>query len=125
MTNLDYLISEPRIVMILFRLDAADFNFLLNASGLSKADLSSHMSRLKRARYVEPVASPDGEIRRVAYRLTPSGQWAARDCLHWLRAVRSARRCRRPAVFSMTDHYRHPVQMEEPVQVSVMEVAQP
>lgn len=91
MTDLDYLISEPRIVMILSRLDAADFNFLLNASGLSKADLSSHMSRLKRARYVERVASPDGEIRRVAYRLTPSGQWAARDCLYWLRAIRSAR----------------------------------
>ena len=103
MTNLDYLISEPRIMMILSRIDAADFNFLLSTSGLSKVNLSSHISRLRNARYLEAISTSDETIAHMAYRLTESGRTAAADCLYWLKAIRSARYCRKRALCSWAD----------------------
>jgi len=103
MTNLDYLIAEPRIVMILSRIDAADFAFLLSASGLSQVKLSSHMSRLRNARYVETISNPDGTPPHMTYRLTESGQKAAADCTSWLKAIQSARYCRKRALYSWAD----------------------
>jgi DNA-binding MarR family transcriptional regulator len=102
MTNLDYLIAEPRIVMILSRIDAADFAFLLSASGLSQVKLSSHMSRLGNARYVETISNPDATPPHT-YRLTESGRRAAADCTSWLKAIQSARYCRERVLYSWAD----------------------
>jgi DNA-binding transcriptional ArsR family regulator len=109
MPNLDYLISEPRIVMILSGIGAADFNFLLSASGMGKISLSAHMSRLRNARYVETISNGDGTAPHLAYRLTESGQKAAAGCLYWLKAIQSVRYCPKRAPRSwmgVVDHSR-------------------
>ena len=51
----DKIIHEPaRIVLlaILFAADQVDFTFLLNETGLSQGNLSSHLSKLEKAGYV-------------------------------------------------------------------------
>ena len=88
MTDLDRVIHEParlRILMILAGVDLADFSFLLSTLALTKGNLSSHMDRLERARYVKVRKSFNGKIPHTDYYLTDSGQkalasyWAALD----------------------------------------------
>ena len=54
-------------------MDSADFTFLLNALGLTKGNLSSHMGRLEEAGYVRVTKSFDGKIPNTAYSLTRNG----------------------------------------------------
>lgn len=88
MTELDSDIHQParlRILMLLSGVDCADFNFLLNTLGLTKGNLSSHVSRLEQAGYVEIVKSFHGKIPNTTYALTPTGRsalaayWRAMD----------------------------------------------
>ncbi len=53
--EVDRLIHEPArlaILTILYTLESADFLFLLRETGLSKGNLSSHLTRLEAAGYV-------------------------------------------------------------------------
>ena len=55
-TDLDRLIHEPArlaIMAILYAAEEADFLFLLREAGLTKGNLSAHLSRLEEAGYVE------------------------------------------------------------------------
>ncbi len=88
MAELDPHVHQPtrlRILMLLSGVGSADFTFLLNALGLTKGNLSSHMSRLEQAGYIEVAKTFDGKIPRTAYRLTPRGRssldgyWRALD----------------------------------------------
>jgi DNA-binding transcriptional ArsR family regulator len=50
--NLDKLVHEPgrlAIMTVLSSISSADFTFLLQATGLTKGNLSSHLSRLEEA----------------------------------------------------------------------------
>jgi len=50
------LIHEPSrliIVSLLYVLDSADFLFIMNQTGMTQGNLSSHMSKLERAAYIE------------------------------------------------------------------------
>jgi DNA-binding transcriptional ArsR family regulator len=76
-TDLDSDIHQPtrlRVLMLLWGLESADFNFLLNALGLTKGNLSAHMSRLEEVGYVEITKRFDGKIPNTSYRLTPQGR---------------------------------------------------
>ena len=56
LANLDRLIHDPARLSILTALSAcerADFLFLQRLTGLTKGNLSSHLSKLEEARYVE------------------------------------------------------------------------
>jgi len=112
MTGLDYVIRDPRILMILSDVDKADFTFLLATSTMGKVHLSSHIGRLKSAGYVESFKSLNEMIPHTEYRLTRSGQKAAKDCLYWLKVIQSAHRCRQAAVYSWIDNHRRLVRME-------------
>ncbi len=82
MTELDRVIHEParlRILMILSGVDTADFNFLLNALGLSKGNLSAHADKLENAGYVEVRKSFNGKMPHTDYRLTEAGRQALAD----------------------------------------------
>ena len=77
MAELDPNVHQParlRILMLLSGVDSADFTFLLTTLGLTKGNLSSHMSRLEAARYVEIAKSFQGKMPNTSYSLTPLGR---------------------------------------------------
>jgi DNA-binding transcriptional ArsR family regulator len=76
---LDKVIHEPArlaIMAVLYASDAADFLFLLNCTGLSKGNLSTHIAKLEEAGYVEVTKSFKGKIPNTAYALTRQGRTA-------------------------------------------------
>ena len=82
MTDPDRTIHEParlRVLTILSGVDTADFKFLLTALGLSKGNLSSHVSRLEDAGYVKVTKSFNGKIPHTDYKLTKTGRKALSD----------------------------------------------
>jgi DNA-binding transcriptional ArsR family regulator len=88
MPELDPAIHQPtrlRLLMLLAGVESADFTFLLRTLGVTKGNLSSHMSRLEEAGYVLVRKTFDGKIPNTSYRLTPQGRksldryWALLD----------------------------------------------
>ena len=71
--------------------ETADFNFLRTALGLTNGNLSCHMDRLERARYVEVEKAFVGKMPHTQYKLTPVGRtaleayWAALDSMRGFR----------------------------------------
>jgi len=77
--QLDPAIHAPARLMILAFLaavDSADFTFLLTQTGLSRGNLSTHVSRLEDAGYVEVKKDFVDRIPRTLYKLTRSGRSA-------------------------------------------------
>ena len=77
--QLDPAIHAPARLMILAFLGAvesADFTFLLTQTGLTRGNLSTHVSRLEEAGYVEVKKEFVDRIPRTLYKLTDSGQKA-------------------------------------------------
>ena len=63
--ELDRIIHEPgrlMIVALLSGVERADFLFLLNQTGMNKGTLSSHLSRLEEAGYVEVMKTYRGKV---------------------------------------------------------------
>jgi DNA-binding MarR family transcriptional regulator len=76
---LDRLIHEPARLAImanLFVVESGDFVFLLNRTRLTNGNLSSHMTRLEEAGYVEVRKEFVDRKPRTMYRLTPRGRRA-------------------------------------------------
>ena len=79
LSGLDRVIHEPArlmIVALLAPVESADFLFLLKESGLTKGNLSVHLSRLEEAGYVQTEKTFRGKIPHTEYRLTPKGKSA-------------------------------------------------
>ncbi len=78
-TGLDRIIHEPArltIVALLSSVASADFLFLLKESGLTKGNLSVHLSRLGEAGYIEVEKTFRGKIPHTEYKLTTKGKSA-------------------------------------------------
>jgi DNA-binding transcriptional ArsR family regulator len=72
----DRLIHEPNrlaLLVILNAVEEADFLFLMDQSGLTKGNLSSHTAKLEAAGYVEVEKTFVGKIPRTVYRLSSAG----------------------------------------------------
>jgi len=81
MTRLDRIIHEPArltIVALLAGVEQADFLWLLNESRLTKGNLSSHLSKLEEAGYVEIEKTYRGKTPLTLVRLTEAGRSAFR-----------------------------------------------
>ena len=79
LTQVDRLLHEPArllIVVTLYPLEEADFRYLLNETGLTKGNLSSHLSKLERAGYVAIEKTFRGKIPLTVIRLTEAGRRA-------------------------------------------------
>ena len=79
MRDVDRVIHEPvrlRAMMVLSGADSVDFKFLRTALQLTKGNLSSHMSRLETAGYIEVAKSFQGKTPHTEYRLTGDGRIA-------------------------------------------------
>ncbi len=78
-TEVDRLLHEPARLMItalLASVKEADFLFLVNQTGLTKGNLSAHLSKLEAAGYIEIKKSFRGKIPQTLLSLTPAGQSA-------------------------------------------------
>jgi DNA-binding HxlR family transcriptional regulator len=77
--GLDRMIHEPArltIMALLSSVTSADFLFLLNQSGLTKGNLSVHLSRLEEAGYIQVEKTFRGKLPHTEYRLTQKGKLA-------------------------------------------------
>ena len=91
----DRLVHDPSRLAILSALLAcaeADFQYLLTVTGLSKGNLSSHLSKLEAGGLIEIVKDYDGKIPRTRARLTGDGR--VRVETHWRDLQRLASRSR-------------------------------
>lgn len=89
-TEIDRLLHEPARLMIVTLLAAvaeADFLFLLNQTGLTKGNLSAHLSKLEAAGYVEIIKSYRGKIPQTMLRLTAAGMDAFNTYRKQLRGI--------------------------------------
>jgi DNA-binding transcriptional ArsR family regulator len=79
LTEIDKLIHEPARLMILATLHVvktADFLFVERQTGLTRGNLSSHMSKLEDARYIEITKEFVDKIPRTLLRITDDGRAA-------------------------------------------------
>jgi DNA-binding MarR family transcriptional regulator len=80
--RLDRVVHEPARLMILAILsvvESADFLFVARQTGLTRGNLSAHMSKLEAAGYVEITKEFVEKIPRTLLRLTPKGREAFDD----------------------------------------------
>lgn len=74
--EVDRMIHEPARLMILTILSAvesADFLYLQRETGLTKGNLSSHLSKLEHAGYIEIEKTYRGKIPLTVVKLTKNG----------------------------------------------------
>jgi DNA-binding transcriptional ArsR family regulator len=77
LADIDRIIHEPARLMIVALLNAvkeADFQYLHQATGLTKGNLSVHLSKLEDARYIEIEKSFRGKYPLTICRLTKEGR---------------------------------------------------
>ncbi len=96
MVSVDRVIHEParlKIMMVLFGVEWVDFPSLCRMLGLTRGNLSAHISCLERSRYVQVKKSIVGRVPHTQYCLTKKGAraltqyWAAMDQIRKLGAV--------------------------------------
>jgi DNA-binding MarR family transcriptional regulator len=88
--EVDRVIHEPArysIMANLYVLESADFLFLMGRTGFTKGNLSSHMTKLEEAGYLEIVKEFVGKKPHTMLRLTKKGRKAFED---YRRAMRRA-----------------------------------
>ena len=78
-TDLNRLIHEPARLLILTILSpvaSADFLFLQRETGLTKGNLSAHLSKLEEAGYIKIEKTFKGKLPLTVCKLTPAGKKA-------------------------------------------------
>jgi DNA-binding HxlR family transcriptional regulator len=78
-SEIDRVIHEPgrlMIVALLFAVDRADFLYLQHETEMNKGTLSSHLSRLEEAGYVEVLKTYRGKVPQTLLHLTDAGRKA-------------------------------------------------
>ena len=79
LSDIDKVIHEPARLMImsyLYVVESADFVFLRNQTGLTDGNLSSHLSKLESAGYVDIEKRFKGKKPQTILRLTEKGRQA-------------------------------------------------
>ncbi len=87
-TKVDRLIHEPArlaIMALLYGTREADFLFIQRQTGLTRGNLSVHLSKLEEAGYIEIEKRFVGKKPQTLCRLTPKGLRAFEDYLNWAR----------------------------------------
>lgn len=79
LAEVDRLVHEPSravILAILAAVDSADFLYLQRETGLTRGNLSAHLSKLEQAGYVNIEKTYRGKIPMTLCRMTKTGQAA-------------------------------------------------
>ena len=90
LAEIDRLIHEPARLMILATLNAiesADFLFVERQTGLTRGNLSSHMSKLETAGFIEVKKEFVDKIPRTLLRITDEGRSALLEYTHRMKQV--------------------------------------
>ena len=90
LAGIDKLIHEPARLMILATLhvvETADFLFVERQTGLTRGNLSAHMSKLEAAGYIEITKEFVDKIPRTLLRITDEGRAALLDYTDNMRQV--------------------------------------
>jgi DNA-binding transcriptional ArsR family regulator len=80
--SLDRLVHEPArlvILTILAETEEAEFSFLQRVSGLTKGNMSSHISKLEAANYLEVRKSFRGKVPATSLKITRMGRTALKN----------------------------------------------
>jgi len=80
--GIDRLIHEPARLLImsyLYVVESADFTFLMRQTGLTWGNLSSHMTKLEEAGYLEVEKEFVGKKPNTMLKLTPAGRSAFQE----------------------------------------------
>jgi DNA-binding MarR family transcriptional regulator len=79
LVDLDRIIHEPArmlILTILSAVESADFLFLQREAGLTKGNLSAHLSKLEEAGYIKVEKTFKGKLPLTICKLTTNGRRA-------------------------------------------------
>ena len=79
LTDVDRVIHEPArlsIIALLYVLVSADFTFIMNQTGMTWGNLSSHMTKLEEAGYLEVEKTFKGKKPNTMLKLTDKGRLA-------------------------------------------------
>jgi DNA-binding MarR family transcriptional regulator len=90
LAEIDKLIHEPARLMILATLhvvESADFLFVERQTGLTRGNLSAHMSKLETAGYIEIKKEFVDKIPRTLLRITDEGRAALLDYTNNMKQV--------------------------------------
>ncbi len=82
LADVDRVIHEPArtmIVAILYNLESADFLYLQREAGLTKGNLSAHLTKLEEAGYISIEKTFRGKIPLTLCSLTENGRKAFDD----------------------------------------------
>jgi len=90
LAGIDKVVHEPARLMILGTLHAvesADFLFVERQTGLTRGNLSSHMSKLEESGYIEITKEFVDKIPRTLLRITDEGRAALLDYTNDMKQV--------------------------------------
>ncbi len=88
--DIDRVIHEPArflIMAYLYVVDSADFLFLMNQTGLTRGNLSSHLSKLETAGYVKIQKEFVNKMPRTILSLTEAGRTAFNEYRQQMKQV--------------------------------------
>ncbi len=88
LAEVDRLIHEPSrlmIVAILSTVESADFLYLKRETGLTRGNLSSHLSKLEESGYVDIEKTYKGKIPLTVCQLTDRGRQAFENYRHQIK----------------------------------------
>jgi DNA-binding MarR family transcriptional regulator len=91
--GIDRLVHEPArlaIMVQLLVLERADFTYLMNETGLTRGNLSSHMSKLEQAGYLKIEKRFEGKTPRTLLSLTAGGRKALGEYRRQMQSVVSS-----------------------------------
>jgi DNA-binding transcriptional ArsR family regulator len=90
LAEVDRVIHEPArlmVVSLLAEVEEADFQYLHQATGLTKGNLSVHLSRLEEVGYIEIQKTFRGKYPLTICRLSPRGRGVLEDYRKTMRAA--------------------------------------
>lgn len=90
LSEIDRIIHEPARLLILAYLsvvESADFLFLMNQTGLTRGNLSAHLSKLEAAGYVQIKKEFVEKIPRTLLSLSETGRNAFQQYTHSMKQV--------------------------------------
>ncbi len=82
LTEIDRMVHEPArlaIMALLYVVESADFTFVMNQTGLSWGNLSTHLSKLEQVGYIEVEKRFKGKRPNTSLRLTSAGREAFQE----------------------------------------------
>jgi len=90
LTDVDRLIHEPSrlmILTILISVEKADFVYIQHETGLTRGNLSVHLTKLSEAGYIEIQKMFNGKVPQTVCQITDTGKLAFLKYTDYLRKV--------------------------------------